>query len=61
MSKKFRRRFCFRRFRESGGEKFSAVIVGTADENLFPRFGMSGGEIMAIGELINFFWRQSAQ
>src|SRR5207248_6410703 len=61
MSKKFRRRFCFRRFRESGREKFPAVIVGTADKNLFPGLRMGGREIVAIGEFINFFWRQFAQ
>src|SRR6478672_346074 len=58
LSKKFCRRFCFRCFRKSGGEEFAAVIVGTPDEDLFPRFRMSGGESVAIGEFIDFFWRQ---
>ena len=61
MSEKFRRRFCLRRFRKSGGEKFSAVIIGAADEDFFPRLGMSRSEIVAIGELINFCRRQFAQ
>src|SRR5437868_5539889 len=61
MSKKFCRRFCLRRFRKSGGEEFSAVIVGTADKNLFPRFRVSRGESVAIGEFLNFFRCQFAK
>src|SRR5207244_10605353 len=52
MSEKFRRRFCLRRFGKSGSEKFSAVIIGAANENFFPRLGVSRNEIVAIGELI---------
>src|SRR5205823_4804899 len=61
MSEKFRRRFCLRRFRKSGCEKFSAVIVGAANEDFFPRLGMSWSEIVAIGKLINFCRSQLAQ
>ena len=61
LSKEFCRRFCFRRFGKSDSEEFSAVIVGTADKNFFPRLRMGGREIMAIGEFINFFWGQFAQ
>src|SRR5207244_8990867 len=61
MSEKFGRRFGLGRFSKSGSEEFSTVIVGTADENFFPRLGVSGSEILAIGELINFCRRQFAQ
>ena len=61
MSKKFCRRFCLWRFRKSSGEKFAAVIVGTADENFFPRFRMSRGESVAIGEFVNLFRCQIAK
>ena len=50
-----------RRFCESGGDKYSAVIVRTADENFFPRLRMSRREIMAVGEFIDFFRRQFAK
>src|SRR4029077_3516964 len=54
MSEEFRRRFCLGRFCKSGREKFSAVIIGAANENFFPRLGVTGSEIVAIGEIINF-------
>src|SRR4029077_4336454 len=61
MSEKFRRRFGLRCFRKSGSKKFSAVIIRAANEDFFPRLGVSRSEIMAIGELINFCRRQFAQ
>ena len=34
------------------------MIIGAADENFFPRLGVSRSEIVAIGELVDFFRRQ---
>src|SRR6478672_451993 len=61
MSEEFRGRFCLWRFCKSGGEKFSAVIIGAANEDFFPRLGVTRSEIVAIGEVINFCRRQFAQ
>src|SRR5207237_10531434 len=61
ISEKLRRSFCVRCFSKSGREKFYAVIIGAANENFPPRFGVSWSEIVAISELINFCRRQVAQ
>ena len=61
MSEKFRRRFGLRCFRKSGSKKFSAVIIRAANEDFFPRLGVSRSEIVAISEVINFCRGQFAQ
>src|SRR5207237_5357824 len=57
MSEEFRRRFCLRRFCKSGREKFSAVIIRAANEDFFPGIGVTCGEMVAIGDDVNVFWR----
>ncbi len=45
-------------FREGGRDKHATVIVRPADEDLFPRLGMSRSEVVAVGEFIDFRRRQ---
>ena len=50
-----------RRFRESRANKDAAVIVGTADEDFFPRLGMGRLKPVALGKLGDFFGRELCQ
>src|SRR6266404_3617871 len=61
MRQKFTRCLRFRRFCISGSHEFAPMIIGAADQDLFPRLSMSRRESVPVRELINLLWRQVAK
>ena len=50
-----------RRFGVGAGHKLSAVIVRAAGEDLFPRLGVGGLEVVAVRQLLDFLRGQSGE
>ncbi len=61
MREKLRRRFGARSFREGGGQKHPAVIIGAADENLSPWLRVGWPEVMAVRELLDLLRSESGK
>src|SRR5882757_3884579 len=61
MRQKFPRGGSRRSFAIRASRKQSAVVIRTADEDFFPRLGMSRGQPVEIGEFVNLRRRQGRE